>query len=272
MTNNILANKQEWEEYLKNRTSFFDYMKNEKKKSLQAAPQGTLHISKNKGYTQYYHRSEGNKRTGKFIKKKDLELAAHLAQKAYDESILKAIEQELDYLRLIRKNVPAILPEEIFFALSEQRQKLVRPVYPSDEDFIKEWESFQYTPKPFEKGDPEHYSSRNERVRSKSEAIIADTLRDMGIPYRYECPIYLKGYGIIHPDFTVLHVRKRKSMYLEHLGKMDEFSYNERTANRLSLYEKNGIFPGEQLVLTHETRKNPLNRKYLIMMFEHYFM
>ena len=175
-------------------------------------------------------------------------------------------------MKKVEKNKPSVLPEDIYFNLSDERQLLVRPVYLTDEQFIKEWENYKYTPKEFEKNDPEHYSARNERVRSKSEAIIADTLSDMGIPYRYECPIYLKGYGIIHPDFAVLHVKQRRSMFLEHLGKMDEFSYNERTMNRLSLYEKNGIFPGEQLVLTHETRRNPLNRKYLIMMFEHYFL
>ena len=35
------------------------------------------------------------------------------------------------------------------------------------------------------------------------------------VPYHYEAPLYLKGRGIIHPDFTVLNIRTRQEYYWE---------------------------------------------------------
>jgi len=69
---------------------------------------------------------------------------------------------------------------------------------------------------------PELYTAKGERVRSKSEIIIADSLMRAGVPYRYEFPIILNGYGKIYPDFTVLNVGLRKELYWEHLGMMDD--------------------------------------------------
>ena len=50
----------------------------------------------------------------------------------------------------------------------------------------------------------EIYTERGERVRSKSEKIIADKLFLQNIPYHYERPIYLKGFGMVYPDFCCL--------------------------------------------------------------------
>ena len=58
----------------------------------------------------------------------------------------------------------------------------------------------------------EIFTERGEQVRSKSEKIIADSLYRNGIPYRYEHPVYLRGMGVVHPDFICLHVKKRKEI------------------------------------------------------------
>ena len=78
--------------------------------------------------------------------------------------------------------------------------------------------------------------------------------------------------GQIYPDFTVLNVKKRKEYYWEHFGMMDDPSYAEKVLQKLSTYEQNGIFPGEQLIITFETRKNPLNQKQISNLIEHYFI
>ena len=38
------------------------------------------------------------------------------------------------------------------------------------------------------------------------------------VPNHYEAPLYLKGRGIIHPDFTVLNIRTRQEYYWEPYG------------------------------------------------------
>ena len=70
--------------------------------------------------------------------------------------------------------------------------------------------------------------------------------------------------GNIYPDFTVLNVRTRKEMLWEHFGMMDEPEYAEKAVQKIMTYEQNNIFPGENLILTYETRKNPLNQKTIM--------
>ena len=100
--------------------------------------------------------------------------------------------------------------------------------------------------------------------------IIADFLQREGIPYRYECPLNLKGFGTIYPDFMVLNVRQQKEMYWEHFGMMDEPEYSEKAIQKIMTYEQHGYFQGENLILTYETKRNPLNQKILKMIVEHY--
>ena len=114
-------------------------------------------------------------------------------------------------------------------------------------------------------------TNRGERVRSKSEKIIADKLLNEGIPYRYECPIRL-GNTILYPDFTALNKRTRKEFYLEHLGMMDDPNYCNDTISRIELYEKHGLFPGESLLLTFETKNRPLDSRVLDIIVRKYLL
>ena len=61
-------------------------------------------------------------------------------------------------------------------------------------------------------------------------------------------------------------------MYLEHMGMMDTETYAEEALERIHMYEKNGIFPGEKLVLTHETGKKPMDSRLLEKIICHYFL
>ena len=113
---------------------------------------------------------------------------------------------------------------------------------------------------------------KGERVRSKSEVIIADMLSKEGIPYRYEYPLYIKGFGKIYPDFTVLNIKKREELLWEHFGMMDDAEYAEAAIRKIATYEQNGIYPGEKLILTYETRKNPINQRVINGLIEHFLV
>ena len=99
---------------------------------------------------------------------------------------------------------------------------------------------------------------RGERVRSKSEQLIADRLYVNGIPYKYECPITLDGITF-HPDFTILRLSDRKEIYYEHLGRMDDPNYAEENVYKLNTYARNGLIMGNNLYATFETRNQPLD-------------
>ena len=82
----------------------------------------------------------------------------------------------------------------------------------------------------------------------------------------------MEGLGVIHPDFTALNVRRRKILYWEHLGKMDDEDYANKNVNRINIYEKNGLFKGEKLILTWETSKTPLDVLLLDSVIKHYLL
>ncbi len=130
------------------------------------------------------------------------------------------VERELLAIQKYRACYPVVGVEEIYGNLHKARQKLIVPVKETMEEFVHNWEAVRYEGKGFRTDVPEFYTAKGERVRSKSEVIIADALYRKGIPYRYEYPLHLSGVGEIYPDFMVLNVRLRKEMYWEHFGRM----------------------------------------------------
>ena len=93
----------------------------------------------------------------------------------------------------------------------------------------------------------------------------------LGIPYRYECPLYLNGNVTVHPDFTILKMPEREEVYLEHFGMLDDAEYVERMVYKLNTYEKNQIYLGVNLFMTHETGRNPINVRALDDMLKKLF-
>lgn len=241
-------------------------------KSLKTAPEGILRVSKCRGTMQYYKRENEQDKNGQYIKKNNRNLACGLAQKEYDMEMLSAAKEQKEKLCGFLKEYMPHQMQDIYYLLSEEHQKLIKPYILSEEQYVKEWESKIYNGKAFGADVPEIYTEKGERVRSKSEKILADKFKLMGIPYHYECPLYLKGYGIVYPDFTLLNKRIRQEYYLEHFGRMDDEIYSENVVAKLETYQKNGIFPGERLLMTFETSKKPLNMKSVEQLITRYLI
>ena len=138
---------------------------------------------------------------------------------------------------------------------------ILEKVAADTKDFGKE-DLRKFRRKAFKKDAPEFYTMKGERVRSKSEVIIADRLRANGIPYRYECPLQL-GNKLIHPDFTILRMSDRKILYHEHCGKMADQQYIEDMLVRAKDYNRAGIILGDRLFYTFESDTTPLDMTIL---------
>lgn len=115
-----------------------------------------------------------------------------------------------------------------------------------------------------------HNTDRGETVRSKSELIIANMLYHSGIPYDYERMLHLKS-GYKCPDFTILNVGTGKVCYLEHMGRMDEEEYRNKNLLKIEEYQASGIYQGEKLFLTFETKEKPLNTRHVRDLINHFF-
>lgn len=244
-------------------------VKDEKERALSVAPEGTLRICCSGKKPQYYRRVDKKDTTGIYIPRKDICIAKRLGQKDYDKKILSVIQKELKAIEAYMTNCPDVCVEDVYQNLHIERQKLIAPIEKTEEQYVKDWENIVYTGKGIGDDVPELYTEKGERVRSKSEVIIADILNREGIPYKYECPVYLEGMGKVYPDFTVLNVRLRQEFYWEHLGMLDEPDYLEKALRKIEKYEQNGIFVGEQLLLTCETKKHPINRQQILRVIRH---
>ncbi len=225
-------------------------------KSLKRAPEGSLKISSSNGRVQYYCVVDKEK---KYISTDRQELARKLAQKDYDLQCLKIALKEKKQVDTILKNLTQIDVKNVYPSLIEQRKELIIPYVMSDEQYVESWLGIDYKGKDIGIDVAEIITEGGERVRSKSEKIIADKLYLMGIPYRYEYPLKLKRFGMIYPDFTILNIRTREEIYMEHFGMMDNPEYCQKAINKIEEYARNGIFVGKKLIVTFETSTQPLN-------------
>ncbi|MCR5101181.1 MAG: hypothetical protein K6B41_07480, partial [Butyrivibrio sp.] len=108
--------------------------------------------------------------------------------------------------------------------------------------------------------------------RSKSEKIIADLFEKYKIPYRYEPMLELSDGHCVFPDFVVLNVRLRKTIYWEHFGLITDGEYAKKTLQKLSFYEENGIVVGKDLLISIESDQIPLNVKLLEQKIHQYIL
>ncbi|MBR1798201.1 MAG: hypothetical protein IJ757_09385 [Clostridiales bacterium] len=238
---------------------------------MENAPDGRLRIQRLKKTTKYYKVTNNeNYHNGNRIAPEDSKLIHTLAQKNYCESVLKSASDELSLIEKTLSKYPDTLAEDTYEQFNNDRKKLINPIYYPDEELIKRWMIQPYKPKGFKEGTPEFTTMRGERVRSKSEQIIADRLYVAGIPYKYECPLVING-EVIYPDFTILRMSDREEIYLEHCGKMDDEKYVNDLMWRFKFYASGGILLGSRLYATFETRMYPLDAKVVDKMIDDLF-
>lgn len=239
---------------------------------IENAPAGSLRII-NKGQKhQYYHRIDPSDPQGKYIPRKYHSVAVSLAQKDYDKKLLKILNRHQELISVFLSNYDAEAAQNVYKDLREPRRALVTPEFLSDEAYIKKWLAMPYKKLGFKNDIPEYYTAKGERVRSKSEILIADALFRHNIPYRYEYPLYSNGVLIAAPDFNCLNVRLRKEFYWEHLGRLGDKDYCDHIIPKFERYTLAESFEETSLIFTFETEHHPLNtkvieakiRKYLI--------
>ena len=233
-------------------------------KALKQSPRGTLVIETKATKDEWYVNIKDEKRL--YLPKTEELSARQMAQASYAKDFLKAagkVRRELEQIQALKGGRSASVMfhalAEPYEKLSDARKKLVAPYVLPDEEFAAAWEAVPYQGKPFDPDAPEIYTERGERVRSKSEKMIADKLYRMGLHYRYECPHVIRGIGTVYSDFTILDLREREEVLHEHFGLMDQPEYLKTALWKIDQYEKSGHFPGRQLLCSFESASHPID-------------
>lgn len=248
------------------------------KASLKKTPEGILNVIHSGGRNQYYLKLSASERHGKYLPKKEIHLAAGLAQRDYDREFLAAVDNVRKRLGRIRelgaeRNISRLFDElaAVYEHTYEARRVLIRPYVKPLDLFVKEWEGYSYAGLSFSEDAPEIFTERGERVRSKSEKMIADKLLLMKIPYRYECPLDIGRNGPVYPDFTILDVRDRREVVYEHFGMMQDSKYACDALNKIVDYQRAGYSVGENFLFTMESTSCPLNMRMFEKMIRERF-
>jgi len=218
-----------------------------------------LICKKSKSHYDYYV-------DGKYIsKRKEMERLRNMAKQEYREKLLAELKIECKYLRRALEADRRL--SDIYRKMHKGKRLLIDPDYEPIEKRIEEFETAKYSGLGFSENDQTEYiTGKGERVRSKSEKIIADELARQGIPYKYEKPLQLNVDGMMktfYPDFTVMNVVTGEIKYLEHFGMLDSSNYLKNTLSKLDIYEKNGLLIGREVILLHESSFRPMNTRVI---------
>ena len=246
----------------------------EKEKNIAKYPNGTIHIIHRNNIPQFYLRKKTTETPGHYISKSDPELIRTFLQKSYDKKILKYIVKEISALKKLLKSCNNVETDIrlAYSAYSDEIKQFLSPIDCSDEDYAKKWLAIPYKAKEIPISPDSLFSEKGEQVRSKTELNIANALFKYNIPYKYECPLILKNGQVIHPDFTILNVSKRKIIYWEHRGMMDDRTYARHSVSRIKEYQHNGIYLGDNLIITEEISDSKLGTIEIKEIIKHYFI
>lgn len=240
----------------------------EQKVSL--APKGGLRVLKRKNSFQYYWRKKPQDVNGTYIPKSKIEIANKLAQRDYEQKVLSIAKKELDIIN----SYESLIGNESIQAAVEQynngRKRLIKPISIPDKQYADMWQDVKYERFGFDE-ENEYYSINGIRVRSKSEVIIANLLEHYDIPYKYEYPLTFER-SVTRPDFICLNVRTRKEYVWEHFGMMDDMEYANKNIKKISFYEQNGYYAGNNMILTFESSQVPLNSNIIKNKIEQYLL
>ena len=211
---------------------------------IDSLPEGSIRV-KHKAGTFHYLYYQGDK-TIKYLRKNDSETIKNLIQKKYLKLVQKAAKQEVKALSKAIELYPKTRMERVYEELPSELKEHALPIIPDDDQFAAKWQAEPFKPKPFRKDAPKLYTLKGERVRSKSEVIIADRL-------------------------SILRMSDRKVVYYEHCGKMTDPEYTKDIPERANKYARIGIFQGDRLFYTFESAECPLDIEALNTFIESNF-
>lgn len=232
----------------------------ETEERLLKYPEGKIHIVNKNANVKYYLRTEKTDKSGVYLSKSNKELIKLYNRKSYDEKLIRLINREISALEdyLSRSGSIDEQIRQLYSLNPDEVKAYLDPVDVTDEDYTDIWLRKPYKGKEIGEDVPYYKTELGERVRSKSELNIANSLARRKIPYKYECPLRLKNNVVVYPDFTILNAEKRELFYWEHRGMMDDMDYTVHAVNKIKSYMKNGILQGRNLIITEETSSRPL--------------
>ena len=238
------------------------------KHRLASYPEGELICAKNGKYVTYMHSLNG---IYTYIPKKNSDFIKVLGEKKLFSASLEDLQKELQAVNAFLKCYKSDSSKVEQLISHPSYQKVISLSFPSVSEDLEQWSKESYERNPLHQERLLHSCPSGHIVRSKSEALIDQSLFMHKIPFRYECALHLKGITL-YPDFTIRHPESGEYFYWEHFGLMDSPTYSQNTFQKLNTYCQNNIIPTINLITTYETKEHPLTSKIIENTIREYFV
>lgn len=233
----------------------------ELERALAKSPEGSLTVLKRGTHRYYYHRTyQDGRRVSLYIPKSDQIFIKDLSLKHCASAVLPKLRSNLHAADAFIRLHSGMEEADVTSRIRPEILLNCRQLFPDKEALKAEWLSSKGPEAPFYDDPPTVETADGCKVRSKSEAIIYNSLMRHGAVFLYEKALYLDDLPYpVFPDFTIVDVTTMQEIYWEHFGMMDDPDYLMKTLEKISSYNRNGIIPGRSLFCTFESRLHPLS-------------
>ena len=276
----LLISIHDYANYLRNRIARLQ-------SKLDRSPAGDLKPFKNHGHTYYCIRGQRPERKTQYLSAADPRLVRYV-NKYYIKRTLPVLRQNLKAAEAFLKIHSGMEELDMAASLPLQLQKVNENLFLLPAERAQMWAAKPYDRNPYYEERLIHDTVRGDKVRSKSESMIANALFAHGQAYRIEPPLDLNG-RIIYPDFAVMDAALMDDagyssnagiagdpsecpvIYWEHFGMMGDPDYAEQACRKLKEYAESGLFPGAGLICTFESDAVPLTSSMIESCIRQYF-
>ena len=265
-----------FQEDLRNVLNYYLDVMNYYSNVYENSPDGSLIYQKNHGADQFMRYHHVNGEAVREVITNDENMKRKLAQKEFAKRSLDVLTPNVELLEKIIGKITPYNPDDILMSMGKAYHKLPEDNFFERARLIpglhlegeteeriarhKEWGAQDYIQSDYLPQYKRIKTSKGLYVRSKSEALISETLYRYGIPHRYEQEQIMDDM-FIAPDFT-FEDYTRSQFYWEHLGKMDDPEYAERNFRKMRRYYDAGLIPGDNLILSFD-RNGTIDMKYI---------
>lgn len=238
-----------------------------RRKMINAIRNATPGYLRKKGKYYYWKKKVNDKYIEQYLGTEENPIVQRLKKKKYLQITIKTIDKNLEAIeRFIKKYKPydpisiskemplayKIPPDSLFSMMGFINPKGWNQKYTRNNMFS------EYLTQTTDKGD---------KVRSKSEVIIANALSANNILFRYECN-HKVGNVWVSPDFKILLTRENRIVIWEHFGRPDNPEYMENALKKIKLYIDNGYVLWHDLIITFEDKDGSLDSSIVSKIIE----